>query len=53
MEKEETLLVVEAVIKTLPNAMLRTALKNGHRVLAHVSGKMHIDFMRILFGDKV
>jgi translation initiation factor IF-1 len=41
------------VVEPLPNAMFRVALDNGHRVLAHVSGKMRMHFIRILPGDKV
>jgi len=41
------------VIETLPNAMFRVELENGHRVLAHISGKMRMHFIKILAGDKV
>jgi len=41
------------VIDALPNAMFRVELENGHRILAHVSGKMRMHFIRILPGDKV
>ncbi len=41
------------VIETLPNAMFRVELENGHKVLAHVSGKMRMHFIKILPGDKV
>ncbi len=41
------------VIESLPNAMFRVELENGHRVLAHVSGKIRMNFIRILPGDKV
>ena len=41
------------VVETLPNAMFRVELPNGHRVLAHVSGKMRMNFIRILPGDSV
>jgi translation initiation factor IF-1 len=41
------------VVEPLPNAMFRVELENGHRVLAHVSGKMRMNFIRILPGDKV
>jgi len=51
--KEESIRV-EAVIKeALPNARFRAVLENGHEVLAHVSGKMRMNFIRILPGDKV
>jgi len=48
--------VIEAegtVVEALPNAMFRVELDNGHRVLAHVSGKMRMHFIRILPGDRV
>ena len=41
------------MVEPLPNAMFRVELENGHRVLAHVSGKMRMNFIRILPGDKV
>lgn len=41
------------VVETLPNAMFRVELENGHRVLAHISGKMRMHFIKILPGDKV
>jgi len=41
------------VVETLPNAMFRVELENGHRVLAHISGKMRLHFIKILPGDKV
>lgn len=41
------------VVEPLPNAMFRVELENGHKVLAHVSGKMRMNFIRILPGDKV
>ncbi|TYO93823.1 translation initiation factor 1 (bIF-1) [Desulfallas thermosapovorans DSM 6562] len=41
------------VIEPLPNAMFRVELKNGHKVLAHVSGKIRMNFIRILAGDRV
>ena len=45
---------VEAIVKAaLPNAMFRVELANGHRVLAHASGKMRLHFIRILPGDRV
>jgi len=53
MAKEEAIEVEGVVIETLPNAMFRVELKNGHRVLAHVSGKMRMHFIKILPGDKV
>lgn len=53
MAKEELIETEGTVIETLPNAMFRVELENGHRVLAHVSGKMRMNFIRILPGDKV
>ncbi|OHB75551.1 MAG: translation initiation factor IF-1 [Planctomycetes bacterium RBG_16_59_8] len=53
MPKEEPIKVEAVVQETLPNAMFRVALKNGHAVLAHVSGKMRMNFIKILPGDKV
>ena len=41
------------MVETLPNAMFRVELENGHRVLAHISGKMRLHFIKILPGDKV
>ena len=51
--KEEGIIVEGTVSETLPNAMFRVELENGHKVLAHVSGKMRMYFIRILPGDKV
>jgi translation initiation factor IF-1 len=53
MAKEEGISVEGIVIESLPNAMFRVELENGHVVLAHVSGKMRMHFIRILPGDKV
>ena len=53
MAKEEPIEVEGTVIETLPNAMFRVELQNGHRVLAHISGKMRIHFIKILPGDRV
>lgn len=53
MPKEEAIVVVGKVAETLPNAMFRVELPNGHKVLAHVSGKMRMNFIRILPGDSV
>jgi translation initiation factor IF-1 len=53
MPKEEPIRVQATVEEALPNAMFRVVLENGHRVLAHVSGKMRMHFIRILPGDKV
>jgi translation initiation factor IF-1 len=51
--KEEPISVEGTVVEALPNAMFRVALENKHVVLAHVSGKMRMHFIRILPGDKV
>ena len=51
--KEEVIAVEGTVVETLPNAMFRVELDNGHRVLAHISGKMRMHFIKILPGDKV
>jgi len=53
MAKEETITVEGEVIEPLPNAMFRVKLDNGHVVLAHISGKMRMHFIKILPGDKV
>ena len=53
MAKEDALEVEGVVIETLPNAMFRVELENGHRVLGHISGKMRKHFIKILPGDKV
>ncbi|HVP07389.1 MAG TPA: translation initiation factor IF-1 [Candidatus Acidoferrum sp.] len=53
MPKEETITVEGKVIEPLPNAMFRVELDNGHVVLAHISGKMRMHFIKILPGDKV
>ncbi len=53
MPKEEPIKVEATVKEALPNAMFRVVLDNGHEVLAHVSGKMRMHFVRILPGDKV
>lgn len=52
-KKEEKIEVEGTVIEPLPNAYFRVELPNGHRVLAHVSGKMRMHFIKILPGDKV
>lgn len=53
MSKEDVIQVEGTVIEPLPNAMFRVELDNGHKVLAHISGKMRKHFIRILPGDKV
>ena len=53
MSKQEGVTVEGTVVEPLPNAMFRVELENGHKVLAHISGKMRMHFIRILPGDKV
>ena len=54
MPKHKEAIEVEGIVKeALPNAMFRVELANGHRVLAHVSGRMRLHFIRILPGDQV
>jgi translation initiation factor IF-1 len=53
MAKKDTIRLQAKVIDALPNAMFRVELENGHKVLAHVSGKMRMNFIRILPGDTV
>lgn len=53
MVKEEAIEVEGTVTETLPNAMFNVELENGHTILAHVSGKIRMNFIRILPGDKV
>ncbi len=53
MAKEEAIQVTGTVLEPLPNAMFRVELENNHEVLAHISGKMRMNFIRILPGDKV
>ncbi|MEK6560871.1 MAG: translation initiation factor IF-1 [Nitrospirota bacterium] len=53
MPKEDAIEVQGKIIETLPNAMFTVELDNGHKVLAHVSGKMRMHFIKILPGDKV
>ncbi len=53
MSKEEAIQVEATVDETLPNAMFRVKLDNGHMVLAHISGRMRKNFIRILPGDRV
>lgn len=53
MAKQETIKVDGVVIEPLPNATFRVELKNGHRVLAHISGKMRMHYIKILPGDRV
>ncbi len=53
MPKEDAIEVEGTVIEPLPNAMFRVELDNGHKVLAHISGKMRMNYIRILPGDRV
>ncbi len=53
MSKEDIIEVEGTVIEALPNAMFQVELQNGHKVLAHISGKLRMHFIRILPGDKV
>ncbi len=53
LAKEEVIEVEGTVVETLPNAMFKVELENGHRLLAHISGKMRMHFIKILPGDKV
>lgn len=53
MSKQDVIEVEGTVVEPLPNAMFRVELANGHRVLAHVSGKIRMNFIRILAGDRV
>jgi translation initiation factor IF-1 len=53
LTKEEGIQVEGTVVEPLPNAMFRVELENGHKVLAHISGKMRMHFIKILPGDKV
>ncbi|NIS69515.1 MAG: translation initiation factor IF-1 [Proteobacteria bacterium] len=53
MAKEDAIQVEGKVLETLPNAMFRVELENGHKVLAHISGKMRMHFIKILPGDTV
>jgi len=53
MAKQKGITVEGVVVEALPNAMFRVELDNGHRVLAHISGKMRLNYIKILPGDKV
>jgi translation initiation factor IF-1 len=53
MGKKDAIRLQAKVVEALPNAMFRVELENGHKVLAHVSGKMRMNFIRILPGDMV
>jgi translation initiation factor IF-1 len=51
--KEEAIKIDGTIMETLPNAMFRVELESGHKILAHISGKMRMHFIKILPGDKV
>jgi len=51
--KDDVLELEGTVVETLPNAMFKVELENGHQVLAHISGKLRMNFIKILPGDKV
>lgn len=53
MSREDAIRVEGTVVEVLPNSMFRVALPNGHRIMAHISGKARMDVIRILPGDKV
>ncbi|MBE6885351.1 MAG: translation initiation factor IF-1 [Ruminococcaceae bacterium] len=53
MSKDDVIEVEGVVIDALPNAMFQVELQNGHKILAHISGKLRMNFIRILPGDKV
>jgi translation initiation factor IF-1 len=53
MSKEDVLEVEGTVVESMPNTMFKVELENGHQVLAHISGKLRMNFIRILPGDKV
>lgn len=53
MVKEKNIEVDGTILETLPNAMFRVELENGHEVLAHVSGKMRMHYIKLMPGDKV
>ncbi|MCK9217797.1 MAG: translation initiation factor IF-1 [Firmicutes bacterium] len=53
MSKQDIIEVEGKVVEALPNAMFQVELENGHRILAHISGKLRMNFIRILPGDKV
>ncbi len=53
MPKKDAIRLEAKIVEALPNAMFRAELENGHQILAHVSGKMRMHFIRILPGDKV
>ena len=53
MAKDDVIEIEGRVVEALPNATFQVELENGHRILAHISGKLRMNFIRILVGDKV
>ena len=53
MAKDDVIEIEGSVVESLPNAMFQVELANGHKILAHISGKLRMNFIRILPGDKV
>ena len=53
MAKDDVIELEDTVVEALPNAMFQVELPNGHKILAHISGKLRMNFIRILPGDKV
>ncbi|MFT4719674.1 MAG: translation initiation factor IF-1 [Candidatus Azotimanducaceae bacterium] len=53
MAKEEQIQMTGTVVDTLPNTMFKVELENGHKIIAHISGKMRKNYIKILTGDKV
>lgn len=53
MSKDDAIIVEGTVLEPLPNAMFKVELPNGHKILAHISGKMRMHYIKILPGDKV
>ena len=53
MSKDDVIGIEGVVLESLPNAMFQVELQNGHKILAHISGKLRMNFIRILPGDKV
>ena len=53
MSKDDVIEIEGVVLESLPNAMFQVELQNGHKILAHISGKLRMNFIRILPGDKV
>lgn len=53
MAKDNVIEIEGTVVETLPNAQFKVELPNGHKILAHISGKLRMNFIRILPGDKV